>query len=210
MRLEGPRLPFIPLEVARTGRILPGMTPPSATSYRMTAREYFQLPEGPPHFQLIDGDLYMSPSPRRYHQRISMDLSLLLGTYIEEAGVGELYAAPSDVQLADDTVLEPDLYYVSRERAHIFTEQGTHGAPDLVVEILSPSTAKIDVGRKREIYAESGVIEMWVVAPETRTVEVYRFRDDTAAPVATVGVDGTLSSPIFPGLTLAVADIFRG
>jgi Uma2 family endonuclease len=139
-----------------------------------------------------------------------MDLSLLLGNYIEESGVGELYAAPSDVQLAADTVLEPDLYFVSRARAHIFTEQGTHGAPDLVVEILSPSTARLDVGRKREIYAASGVIEMWVVAPETRTVDVYRFGEGSGDGPVTFGIEGTLRSPVFPGLELRVADIFRG
>ncbi len=185
------------------------MMPPSATCYQMTAEEYFQLPEGPPHFQLIDGDLYMSPSPRRYHQRISMHLSGLLYAFVEEHSIGELYAAPSDVQLADDTVVEPDLYFVSHARAHILTEQGTHGAPDLVVEILSPSTAKLDVGRKREIYAASGVTEMWVVVPEKRVIEVYRFAENAALPVATVAVGEVLRSPLFAGLDLKVVDVFR-
>jgi len=185
------------------------MTPLSATLYKMTAREYFELPEGPPHFQLIDGDLYMSPSPRRYHQRISMSLSLLLGNFVEEHAVGVLYAAPSNVQLAADTVVEPDLYFVSHARAHILTEQGTHGAPDLIVEILSPSTAKIDMGIKREIYAESGVAEMWVVVPEKRVVEVYRFAENAALPVATLAVGEVLESPIFPGLVLKIGDVFR-
>lgn len=185
------------------------MTPPSATIYRMTAREFFQLPAGPPYFQLIDGDLYMSPSPRRYHQQLSMRLSVLLGNFVEAHDVGELYAAPSDVVLADDTVLEPDLYFVSKARAGILTEQGAHGAPDLVIEILSPSTAKMDLGRKREVYAQSGVLEMWVVAPETRTIECHRFAESASEPVLVWGAGDVLASPVLPGFAVKVADVFR-
>jgi Uma2 family endonuclease len=185
------------------------MTAPSATAYKMTVKEFCELPEGPPYFQLIDGDLYMSPSPRRYHQRISMHLIGVLFGFIEEHDLGELYAAPSDVTFADDVVLNPDLYFVSRERAHILTEQGATGAPDLVIEILSPSTAKLDVGRKREIYAESGVREMWIVAPETRTVEIYRFAENREHPIAVLSTGEALTSPILPGLALPIADVFK-
>lgn len=186
--------------------ILPPMMPPSATAYRMTAGEFFQLPSGPPYFQLIDGDLYMSPSPRRYHQHLSMRLSLLLGNHVEAHDAGELYAAPSDVVLGPDTVLEPDLYFVSRARAGILTAQGAEGAPDLVIEILSPSTASMDLGRKREIYAASGVREMWVFAPETRTVEIYRFAEN----VDRILREGdTIETPILPGFAAAVAEVFR-
>jgi Uma2 family endonuclease len=185
------------------------MTAPSATAYKMTVKEFYELPEGPPYFQLIDGDLYMSPSPRRYHQQISMFLSGVLFPFIEEHRLGELYAAPSDVTLANDVILNPDLYFVSRERAHILTDKGANGAPDLVIEILSPSTAKLDVGRKREIYAESGVREMWVIAPETRTVEVHRFAENREQPVAILSIGETLASPVLPGLALPIADVFK-
>jgi Uma2 family endonuclease len=184
------------------------MMPPSATAYRMKSREFFQLPEGPPYFQLIDGDLYMSPSPRRYHQQISMRLSLLLGNFIEDHGLGELYAAPSDVMLADDTVLEPDLYFVSLERAGILTEQGAAGAPDLVIEILSPSTAIMDLGRKREIYTRSGVREMWVIAPETRTIEIYHFAGGAPAAATIVHEGETITSSVLQGFTAKAADVF--
>ena len=185
------------------------MTPSSASVYKMTTKEFFDLPEGPPYFQLIDGDLYMSPGPRRYHQRISMLLGSELHAFIEDHQLGELYAAPSDVVLSGHTVVEPDLYFVSRERAHILNDQGTNGAPDLVVEILSPSTAKLDLGVKRVLYAKSGVLEMWVVVPETKTIEVYRFAEKADEPVATLGVQDALSTDILPGLTLAIRDVFR-
>jgi len=182
---------------------------PSATAYRMTSAEFFQLPAGPPYFQLIDGDLYMSPSPRRYHQQLSMRLSLLLGGFIEDHNLGELYAAPSDVALANDIVLEPDLYFVSHERAGILTDQGATGAPDLVIEILSPSTAKMDLGRKREIYATAGVREMWIIAPETRTVEIHRFAENPGESALLLQAGDFIESPIFPGLKAPVAGVFK-
>ncbi|HEX8296975.1 MAG TPA: Uma2 family endonuclease [Chthoniobacteraceae bacterium] len=185
------------------------MQSPSATAYKMTATEFFQLPVGPPYFQLIDGDLYMSPSPRRYHQKLVHQLAHILQTYLDENPLGELYPAPSDVLFTEDTILNPDLYFVRNERRSILTEQGAEGAPDLVVEILSPSTAKLDLGRKREIYASSGVREMWIVSPRTETIEVFRFAEDPAAPVEVLDATGALSSPLFPGFRLELARLFR-
>ena len=181
----------------------------SATAYKMTAAEFFSLPEGPPYFQLLDGDLYMSPSPRRYHQKLILRLAVVLQTYLDRNPLGEIYVAPSDVIFTKDTILNPDIYYVSRERMGILTDQGAEGAPDLVVEVLSPSTAKLDLGRKREIYAESCVKEMWVVSPKTNAVEIYRFSENPEAPVAVIGSSGSLTSLIFPGLVISVGDLFK-
>src|ERR1700733_3804091 len=103
----------------------------------MTAAEFFSLPEGPPYFQLLDGDLYMSPSPRRHHQKLIVRLIGILQPYLERHPLGEIYVAPSDVIFTADTILNPDIYFVSRERAGILTDQGAEGAPDLVVEVLS-------------------------------------------------------------------------
>ncbi|EDY21580.1 protein of unknown function DUF820 [Chthoniobacter flavus Ellin428] len=175
----------------------------------MTAAEFFLLPEGPPYFQLLDGDLYVSPSPRRYHQKLILRLAVLLQTYLDRTLLGEIYVAPSDVIFTEDTILNPDIYYVSRERMGILTDQGAEGAPDLVVEVLLPSTAKLDLGRKREVYAESGVKEMWVVSPKTSAVEIYRFPENPNEPVAVIGFGSSLTSPIFPGLVLLVSDLFK-
>jgi Uma2 family endonuclease len=138
-----------------------------------------------------------------------MRLSVLLGAFIEDHDLGELYAAPSDVVLANDIVLEPDLYFVSRERVSILTDQGASGAPDLVIEILSPSTAKMDLGRKLEIYAAAGVREMWVIAPETRTMEIHRFAADPTGPALLLQTGDFIESPLFPGLKAPVAGVFK-
>ena len=174
----------------------------------MTAAEFFSLPEGPPYFQLLDGDLYKSPSPRRYHQKLIVRLVGILQAYLEMHPVGEIYVAPSDVVFTRDTILNPDIYFVSRERAGILTEQGAEGAPDLVVEVLSPSTAKLDVGRKREVYAECGVREMWVVSPKTRAVEIYRFAERADEPMAIVEAGSALASPLFPELSIPISALF--
>ena len=181
----------------------------SAIAYKMTVAEFYSLPEGPPYFQLLDGDLYMSPSPRRYHQKLILRLAVILQTYLDRHPLGEIYVAPSDVVFTQDTILNPDIYFVSRERAGILTEQGAEGAPDLVVEVLSPSTAKLDVGRKREVYAECGVREMWVVSPKTRGVEIYRFAENAGEPVAILEEGDTLASPLFPELAIPISDLFR-
>lgn len=185
------------------------MQSPTELAYQMTAAEFFGLPEGPPFFQLIDGDLYMSPSPRRYHQKLALRLGHILQTYLDAHPIGELYLAPSDVVFTADTILNPDLYFVTTQREGILTEQGAEGAPDLVIEILSPSTAKLDLGRKREIYAASGVQEMWAVSPRTATIDVYRFAENPAEPVAVLDEGDALSSPLFPGFSASLAAIFR-
>jgi Uma2 family endonuclease len=174
----------------------------------MTAAEFFSLPEGPPYFQLIDGDLYLSPSPRRFHQKLILRMAVIPQSYLDHHPLGEIYVAPSDVVFTEDTILNPDIYFVSRARPGILTEQGAEGAPDLVVEVLSPSTARLDLGRKREIYAESGVREMWVVSAETRGVEVYRFAEKANEPAIVLGEGDTLASPLFPDLTIRISELF--
>lgn len=185
------------------------MTSLSTAAYGMTAEDFFRRPQGPPYYELIDGDLYMSPSPRRDHQNILLNLATALRVYLRQHPLGKLYVAPSDVLFTDDQILNPDVYFVREERSEILTDYGASGAPDLVVEILSPSTATRDLGRKREIYAESGVEEFWVVSPKTQTVEVYRLREKADEPVAVLAVGQTLTSALFPGWSLAVADVFR-
>lgn len=133
----------------------------------------------------------------------------ILQAYLGHHPIGEIYVAPSDVVFTADTIRNPDIYFVSREREEILTEQGAEGAPDLVVEVLSPSTAKLDMGRKREIYFESGVKEMWVVSPATNSVDVFRFAENASEPSSVFTRGSTLVSSLFPGLAISVSDLFK-
>lgn len=179
------------------------------THQRMTAEEFAALPEGPPYFQLVEGELFFMASPVRQHQKILVALLGQLYNYLKAHPIGEVYVAPSDVELDSKNVFEPDIYYVSRERAHILTRQGASGAPDLVVEILSPSTARLDLEKKRAVYLRAGVRELWFIWPSRAEVAVQwseEWPDGESERVLRSGE--VLATPILPGLEIAVAELF--
>jgi Uma2 family endonuclease len=117
----------------------------------VTADDYRRMPETGPRYQLIEGDLIMSPAPNRYHQDISRNLGFLLLKYLEKHPIGRLYHAPFDVYLGPHNVFQPDIVFVAKERSSIFTKAGAEGAPNLVIEILSPRTAYLDKDPKRKL-----------------------------------------------------------
>jgi len=160
-------------------------------------------------YELLDGDLLMVPAPNLRHQRVQMALSTQLNVFIEERGLGKLFSAPCDVVLSDTDVVQPDLLFVSREREHLLSGgENVQGAPDLVVEILSPATADRDRGRKRDLYGGHGVTEYWLVDPIAETVSVHRQRAGMLTATHTFGREQTLRSPLLAGLELHLDDIF--
>jgi len=175
----------------------------------VTVADYKLLPETGPRYQLIEGDLYMAPAPNRFHQDISRNLEHILLNYLEDHPVGAIYHAPFDVYLDETNVFQPDIVFVSTARAEILTEAGAEGAPDLVVEILSPKTARFDLVNKRRQFAHHGVDEMWIIDPVVQTVSIFRFGEDPAAPVCVVECGGTIETPHFPGLKIDSAALFK-
>ena len=175
----------------------------------LTVYDYRELPEGPPHYQLIEGDLFMSPAPGRYHQDILRNITFIFFEYLQKKRVGEIYFAPFDVFLTDLNVYQPDMVFVSNTRKAILSDRGAEGAPDLVVEILSPKTAKLDKGVKKEIYSRTGVQELWIVDPDLENIQVYRLAESSDVPVGTFGVKQKFQTPLLPGLKIPVAKIFE-
>jgi Uma2 family endonuclease len=176
-----------------------------------TYAEFERLPDDGKRYEVIAGELVVSPSPRPKHQRASVRLTFALEGFTQAHGLGEIYAAPTDLLLSDGDYLVPDLLFVRRERAEIVSERGIEGAPDLVIEVISPSTALRDRGIKRERYALFGVPLYWVVDVELRQIEVYRLAESLYEPseIAT----GTLVwQPVEngPSLTLSVPHIVGG
>ncbi len=160
-------------------------------------------------YELLGGDLVMNPAPDLRHQRVQLRLARRLAGFIEERGLGELFIAPCDVVLSDTEVVQPDLLFVSREREHLLTSgDNVRGAPDLVIEILSPATAGRDRGYKRALYASHGVAEYWLVDPVAETIWIHRRRDGSLAVARTFGLGQTLRSPLLAGFELDVADVF--
>ena len=179
------------------------------THQRMTAREFAALPEGPPHFQLVEGELFVMASPNRRRQKIVLRAAFRIEEYLRARPIGEVYVAPSDVELNEKNVFEPDIYYVSRERSGILTDQGATGAPDLVVEILSPSTARIDLETKRQVYLRAGVRELWFVWPSRAEVAVHvADGGDGTGSEKVFGRGDQLSTPLLAGWKIAVAELF--
>ena len=175
---------------------------------KLTYQDYAKTPEGE-IWELIDGEKFMPPSPGEAHQGAIVELVVLLSGFVKSMGLGRVYPAPFDVVLSDLDVVQPDLLFVSKERSHIVTAANVRGAPDLVVEIRSPSTANRDWTIKRDLYARYGVKEYWVVDTDERSVWVMLLGDDGLEEVGSYGMGDVLSSPTLEGLSIDLDDIFQ-
>jgi len=180
--------------------------PPVGTSETLGPHrraEYEALPENP-RCELIYGRFFVSPSPSPLHQQIVLALSRFLED-IAEASDGLLFPAPMDVRLQDHCVVQPDLIYLSKETRHLVREK-VEGAPDLVVEVLSPGTARRDRGDKLGLYAESGIREYWIVDPEERQIEFLVLRDGRYTVALPKG--SSYSSDVLPEVTLDLKQLW--
>jgi Uma2 family endonuclease len=130
---------------------------------------YQSLPEGT-LCQLINNQLIMSPAPADIHQKILIEIAYLLIDYVKKSKTGSVRMGPSDVYLSKRNVFQPDIYFVANENTEKFGENGFHGAPDLVIEVLSPATAKYDLEDKKNAYEQYGVKEYWCVDPADKSV----------------------------------------
>jgi Uma2 family endonuclease len=175
----------------------------------LTKFDYWELPEAGPRYQLIEGDLLMAPAPNRFHQSILGVLFGELYQYLQAHPVGRIYSASLDVVLSDLNVFQPDLIFVSQAREHILTAQGAEGAPDLVVEILSPKTARLDLEQKRMVYARAGVTELWIVDPESRELRVFLLQQNSDLPDRILSGEQRITSPLLPGFDLSLTTVFR-
>ena len=173
---------------------------------KLTYADYLALP-GDERYELLDGELVLVASPNEPHQRASKRLTRQL-LAVEDSGLGQIYIAPFDVLLSDTEVVQPDLMFISQEREDIITHANVQGAPDLVVEILSPSTANRDWTRKREMYARHGVKELWIVDPEARIVWVMLLRDGDFELTGVYGEGQSFSSATLEGFTIDLDETF--
>ena len=174
---------------------------------RRTYKDYCATPDDE-RYELLNGNLMIVPAPNRKHQKVLSRLHLKLGNFAEEHGLGEVYVAPFDVVLSDTDIVQPDLLFISRAREHTLTDENVRGAPDLVIEILSPSTAERDLGYKHELYGRHGVLEYWIVDPMDETIAVHRQGDGRLELAETFERRDTLRTAVLKGLQLKLDDIF--
>ena len=183
------------------------MTIGEKTRLKLTYADYLTTPEDK-RYELLDGELMLTPAPDELHQRTQAELGYQLISYIKANDLGRIYYSPTDVVLSDVDVVQPDLLFVSNERMHVITPAGVRGAPDLVVEILSPATADRDKGYKRALYARHGVTEYWIVGTDAGVITVLLLGDEGYEVIGTFGEGDTLTSPTLEGFELKVDDVF--
>jgi len=178
------------------------------TRIKFTYKDYKSLPESETkRYELIEGELIMVPSPFIYHQRVSGKIEFLLRGFVEKNKLGEVFYAPCDVHLGDN-VVQPDILFVSKEHSYIIIKEEIKGAPDLVIEILSPATAERDRTFKKVLYARYGVQEYWIVDPEKKTIEVLTLKKEGYETYSTYKMQETLNSPLLSGLRIDLTRIF--
>lgn len=178
---------------------------------KLTYEDFLLFPDDGKRHELIDGEHYVTPSPNRKHQAILGNLHFLIRLWLESHPAGEVYLSPFDVVFSQFDVVEPDLLFISRDRAAtILTEKHVTGAPDLVVEIGSKSTRKRDETIKRHLYERTGVTEYWMVDPELDVVRVYRRVEERfERPVEfSLEAGDVLQTGVLPGLELPLSRIF--
>jgi Uma2 family endonuclease len=179
---------------------------------RLTYDDFVLFPDDGKRHELIDGEHYVTPSPSTRHQRISGSLFLLIANWLEEHPIGQIFYAPYDVVFSRFDVVEPDLLYLSNERAaQVLTPLHAKGVPELVIEIASKGTRKRDETIKRRLYEQAGVTEYWVVDPEIDVIRVYRRTDNRFNRPTELSRDAgdLLTTPLLPGLQLPLARIFK-
>ena len=173
-----------------------------------TYEDYTALPDDGNRYEVLQGVLYMAPSPGKWYQKSSVAISHYLYVAVQMAGLGEVYTAPFDVMLDAKNTVQPDILIVLNEHLDRVTKSGVVGAPDLIVEIASPATARIDLSDKLHAYASAGVAEYWVVNPDARAVEVFVLRQGVYNSLGIYYGPAVLPSQVVSNLNVKVEQFF--
>ncbi len=180
-----------------------------AERLKLTYEDLCRYPDDGKRHEIIDGDHIMTPAPKRNHQSASGNLFVRLYAFVQQHNLGWVYTAPFDVVFSKFDVVEPDLVFISRARASILTEANAQGAPDLVVEILSPSTEEIDRQVKFKLYQKFGVREYWIIDPDAETIEIFAARAGGYESLGHFSRGQDVRSDVLSGFACSVDDVFR-
>jgi len=158
--------------------------------------------------EIINNCLFMSPAPSAEHQRLLKKIFRILDGFVEEKGLGEVNLAPFDVILDDDNVVQPDLFFLSKEKQDRIIDQGLAGIPDLVVEILSPSSFYRDTVQKKDLYESFGVREYWIADPANKVIEVFTLTDRKYRLHGFLAQSGEITSALLDNFRLNANSVF--
>jgi Uma2 family endonuclease len=201
-----------PTDMTQTSDKLPVVAPandvPGPKQGFWTYDDYAAIPGDGKRYEILNGVLYMSPSQSWSHQEIVGEIFAHLRMYTRTTGSGGVFMAPIDVELAPNTTFQPDVVVLLKASQKKLKERHIVGAPDLVVEVVSPGSETHDRHRKIDAYARAGVPEYWIVDPDSRTVEVLTLEDGEYHSQGVYRGKATLPSQIVPGLLVHVEQFF--
>jgi Uma2 family endonuclease len=177
----------------------------------MTVADLEAMPEDGNRYEVIEGELFVSCAPGLTHQQVSANILYVIRSYLEKNGIGRVLATPGLILTELSGVIPDIIFFRHERRPEIVSGERLTGAPDLVVEILSPGSENIRRDRvaKRQLYARHGVLEYWMVDPQNCSLEVYLLRQGSLELVATLKNQDEVTSPVLPGFTCPVTDIFK-
>jgi Uma2 family endonuclease len=175
-----------------------------------TYEKYLEL-DDETRYEIIDGELLMTPAPGTRHQDVQRELGVRLASFVMERSAGRMYFAPTDVVLGDEDVVQPDLLFIRAARvAEVVRADAVHGPPDIVVEILSPGSVRRDRYQKLGLYGRMGVPEFWIVDPANRAVEVLTLGSSGYEVFSFAAETGAVSSRVLEGFAVSIAEVFGG
>jgi Uma2 family endonuclease len=174
----------------------------------LTYDDYCALPSDGNRYEILDGELSVTPAPATIHQIALGNLYRILSIHVLAHRIGRLLLAPTDLILATTTVVQPDLIFIGNDRSHVITQRGVEGAPTLVVEVLSPATQANDRQAKAQLYAKYGVPHYWLIDPDQETLEAYALAGAQYNPVSQNQSGDAFTSALFPGLSFQISELW--
>jgi Uma2 family endonuclease len=188
--------------------VMPADSMPGPGQGHWTYKDYASLSDDGHRYEIVDGVLYMAPSPNEWHQNAALEIASYLRTHIKLAGLGQVYIAPFDVELGPKTVVQPDVLVILNANRNKITFSHIIGAPDLVVEVSSPGTVGYDREKKQSAYARAGVPEYWIADPWSRTVEVLTLEAGGYRSLGVFEGKAVLPSEVVPDFLVHVEQFF--
>jgi len=185
-------------------------TPPKTSREILTYQDYLTFPDGDGiKKEIIEGELFMSPAPALKHQIISKELFLILNDFVRKNRLGEVFYAPCDVVFSNINIMQPDILFISKDNFQILTELNIKGAPDLIVEIISPSSRDTDRIYKKNVYQKFGVKEYWLVDPDEEIVEIWVLKNNNFQLECRASKDQKIDSQLLKGFQIDLHLIFK-
>lgn len=173
-----------------------------------TYHDYLNLPEDGKRYEVINGELVMVEAPNTIHQNIIIKIIYEIEDFLRQQKIGKIFCSPTDIKFNDTNVVQPDILFISKERLNIITENNINGAPNLIMEILSPGTAYYDLIGKKELYEQFGVKEYWIVDPRKQRVDVYQNVKQQFELDQRIELEGIVTSVVIKGFEINYENIF--